>query len=89
MPWLRAYCSDTNYNSTVNVDVHFLESGPYLFKNRESNKYMSVEGHSTAAGARLYRRAIRASSGRNFICRGILLQGIYESKTGTARSIWG
>mgnify|MGYP001040705917 CR=1 FL=1 len=66
MPWLRAYCSDTNYNSTVNVDVHFLESGPYLFKNRESNKYMSVEGHSTAAGAQIIQESYKGELWQEF-----------------------
>ena len=64
--WLRAYCSDTNYNSTVNVDVHFLESGPYLFKNRESNKYMSVEGHSTAAGAQIIQESYKGELWQEF-----------------------
>ena len=64
--WLRAYCSDTNYNSTVNVDVHFLESGPYLFKNRESNKYMSVEGQSTAAGAQIIQESYKGELWQEF-----------------------
>ena len=62
----RSYCSDTNYNSTVNVDVHFLESGPYLFKNRESNKYMSVEGHSTAAGAQIIQESYKGELWQEF-----------------------
>ena len=33
--WLRAYCSDTNYNDTKDVNVHFLESGQkYFIHNR-------------------------------------------------------
>lgn len=33
--WLRVYCSDTNYEDTVDVDVHFLETGKkYFIHNR-------------------------------------------------------
>ena len=57
--WLRAYCADTNYSDTVDVDVHFLESGPYYFKNRESNKYMSVQEHSQADGAQIVQESFK------------------------------
>ena len=64
--WLRAYCSDTNYNDTKDVNVHFLESGPYYFKNRESNKYMSVEGHSQADGAQIIQESFKGEVWQEF-----------------------
>ena len=64
--WLRAYCADTNYSDTVDVDVHFLESGPYYFKNRESNKYMSVQEHSQADGAQIVQESFKGEIWQEF-----------------------
>ena len=64
--WLRAYCADTNYSDTVDVDVHFLESGPYYFKNRESNKYMSVQEHSQADGAQIVQESFKGEVWQEF-----------------------
>ena len=69
--WLRAYCSDTNYNSTVNVDVHFLESGKkYFIHNRAYNvnieDFHQTDGGNARCIIKQIKDAQRFTFSRNF-----------------------
>ena len=49
--WLRAYCADTNYSDTVDVDVHFISEGWSNIVNRGTQKYIDINNQSTEINA--------------------------------------
>ena len=65
--WLRVYCADTNYNDTVDVNVHFLKNDQYYFiKNRASKKYISVYGAYKNDGASIIQQTLSGYNEQQF-----------------------
>ena len=64
--WLRVYCADTNYNDTIDVNVHFLEEQREYFLNIDDSELILGVDNQNAIGSFLWLESISFNSYQKF-----------------------